>query len=424
MHRGNGYIRLLTMRTPSTTIMTAIILSRNIITVNFLRYLSRYSSITRPMHFHLFLLSITPLTQSMLVVYTRVGSNATVHHAARLQFSLIGPLFTAEKIGSKLCYGHRPVMSILLFKLNKMKKIFLSLLLMPALSGQAQDTLKNFNPLAQTPTTLQYGGTANGYYTGHNSYFDEEWAEKYYISGSNQVVGVISYHTGTAGTFTENCEYKVYNVASTGLPGTSLATKPVAGSTINIGGVPVYTGFSANVNVSDSFFVSFNLGDYAHDDPGTKTIALMHGPAGSRAAADTAKFGRNAIRWHDHDDIIWKDFYYENSTPVRTHFAIFPVVAFTGTSVHEYVSVGSLKMGALFPNPATNAATFEVTSEQPEVLNCKLIDITGKQLQNWQEKIGVGAHQVHVGLSDLTAGNYVLIVETAQAGLSQIINKQ
>lgn len=305
-----------------------------------------------------------------------------------------------------------------------MKNLLLSILLMPALNAQAQDTLKNFNATAHPPTTLQYGGTASGYYSGHNSYFDEEWAEKYYISGANQVVGVISYHGGTAGSYTENCQYKVYNVAATGLPGASLGTKAVAGSTINIAGTPMYTAFNSNVNVSDSFFVSFNVGDYAHESPGTKKIALMHGPAGSRDAADTTRFGRNVIRWHDHDEIIWKDFYYENSTPVLTHFAIFPVVTLTGTSVNSFISVGSLKMGPVFPNPAINASSFEITSKQSETVYCKLIDVTGKLLKNWQERISAGTQQVQVNLSDLSAGSYILIVETAQGGLSQIVNKQ
>jgi hypothetical protein len=306
-----------------------------------------------------------------------------------------------------------------------MKKILLSIFMLAAFLSEAQDTLKNFDPQAQAPAVLQYTGTANGYYTGHNSYFDEEWAEKYYIPGTNQVVGVIAYHTGTAGTYTENCRYKVYNVAATGLPGTSLGEKAVAGSNINISGTPVYTAFNSAINVADSFFVSFDLGDYAHDDPGTKKIALMHGPAGSRAAADTLKFGRNVIRWHNHDHTTmdWKDFYFENSTPVPTHFAIFPVVAFQTANVAQYAGSGKLKMGAAYPNPALGDAHVEMVATRAQAANCKLMDVTGKLLHSRSIALNNGATIIDVPMSALPSGAYILAIEAEGTTLCQLISK-
>lgn len=307
-----------------------------------------------------------------------------------------------------------------------MKKIVLSIFLLQAVAAEAQDTLKNFNPSLQAPVVLQYTGTTTGYYTGHNSYFDEEWAEKYYISGANQVVGVIAWHSGAAGTYTENCEYKVYGVSSSGLPGVSLATKTVAGSSINVAGVASYTAFNSNVNVSDSFFVSFNLDDYAHNNPGTKKIALMHGPAGSRAASDTVKYGRNVVRWHNHDHttLDWKDFYFDNSTPVLTHFAIFPVVAFATTSVSNYATNGTVKMGGIYPNPATGVMHFEWHSSNTGTINCTIMDVTGKSLKRWSTDVASGSQVIDIDTDSFSPGSYILMVDSKEGSLAQFWVKQ
>lgn len=309
-----------------------------------------------------------------------------------------------------------------------MKKHFLFILfLCLSFTISAQDTLRHFNPQAQPPTAIQYNnGIHTGYYTGHNSLFDEEWAEKYYINGSNQVTGVIAYHTGSNGTYSEDCEYKVYSVGTNGLPNTELAKKEVSGSSLNITGVPVYTPFSAPVNVQDSFFMSFNVGDYAHHSPGTKTIALQHGPDGSRDVNDTLRYGRNAIRWHDHNHAnkVWKDFFKENNTKVRTHFAIFPVVTLKNTSVNDFASNGSLKMHAVFPNPAISRVNMKIATGVPAKLECSILDIRGSVVRKWSESMGVPEFTLSADIHDMPAGQYVFVVSDGYGHLAQTFVKQ
>lgn len=309
-----------------------------------------------------------------------------------------------------------------------MKRNFLYILfLCPSHITNAQDTLRNFNPQTQVPTATQYNnGIHTGYITGHNSLFDEEWAEKYYIGGANQVKGVIAYHTGSNGTYTEDCEYKVYSVGTNGLPNTELAVKAIGGSGLNIAGAPVYTAFTSPVNVSDSFFVSFNVGDYAHHSPGTKKIAIQHGPDGSRDGNDTLRYGRNVIRWHDHDHTkkVWKDFYTENSTNLRTHFAIFPVLTLKNTSVNDFAGNGSLKMFALFPNPAINKISLRIGRIRPQQLECIIIDQKGSVVKKWHEKMSANEHTLTAYLENMPAGQYIFIISDGSGNLAQSFVKQ
>lgn len=304
-----------------------------------------------------------------------------------------------------------------------MKKYTLYILmLLAAHAGYAQDTLKHFNPQSQTPTAIQYSGVHSGYYTGHNSLFDEEWAEKYYISGSNQVTGVIAYHTGSNGTYSEDCEYKVYSVGNDGLPDSELGKIAVSGSSLDISGKAIYTALSTPVSVSDSFFVSFNVGDYAHHSPGTKKIALMHGPDGSRDPADTIRYGRNAIRWHDHV-IVWKDFYVDNGTKVKTHYAIFPVLTMENTSVSNFASSGSFKMFAAYPNPAINRINVKVNRATTSYIKCSIMDQKGSVVKQWQEQMHDSEQVLSADITSLPSGQYILIVKDGSGQLAQTFVK-
>ena len=290
--------------------------------------------------------------------------------------------------------------------------------------GQAQDTLRHFDPQNQTPTVMQYSAPRSGYYTGHNSVFDEEWGEKYYISNTNQVTGVIAYHTGTNGSYNANCEYKVYSVGSNGLPGSELGKKAVSGASLDISGKAVFTAFASPINVKDSFIITFNLGDYAHHSPGTKKIALMHGPDGSRSNSDTTVFGRNVIRWHNHTP-TWKGFYKENNTKIRTHFAIFPVLSMKNTSVNDFASNGVLKMYSLYPNPAVNKLQMKVKSTRAIPVRCSIIDMRGSVVKSWEKELTTSTNTIDVDVAGLPTGQYVLLIGSNGSGqLAQTFMKQ
>ena len=128
----------------------------------------------------------------------------------------------------------------------------------------AQDTLQHFNFNTTIPIVESYPSN-QGFFSGHNSYGDEEFAEKYEFIGSTNVLGVIAIHQGSAGTSSMNSSYKIYDVGANGLPNTELASKTVANNSIPVDGTHKIVMFNSPVPISNDFFVSFNLGDYIHN---------------------------------------------------------------------------------------------------------------------------------------------------------------
>ena len=89
-----------------------------------------------------------------------------------------------------------------------MKKIKNTLILsILSVSIFAQDTIQHFSLDIVTPITESYPSN-QGYYTGHNSYGDEEFAEKYDFNGTTNILGVIAIHQGTNGTSSMNASIK------------------------------------------------------------------------------------------------------------------------------------------------------------------------------------------------------------------------
>ena len=65
-----------------------------------------------------------------------------------------------------------------------------------------------------------------------------------------------------------NASYKIYEVGENGLPSTELASKSVAYNSIPLDGSPNTVIFTSPVSISSDFFISFDLGDYIHNNLG------------------------------------------------------------------------------------------------------------------------------------------------------------
>lgn len=154
------------------------------------------------------------------------------------------------------------------FKSNE--KITLTTVLSLSVFGLfAQETLQNFNPDEITPVIESYPNNY-GYYTGHNNYGDEEFAEKYQIDGTGTIHGIIAIHDGQEGTGSLSASYRIYSVANNGLPNTPIANKNIPYSDIPVDGSLFTVNFNNPIEVSDEFFTSFRLGDYSHGGLGTQ----------------------------------------------------------------------------------------------------------------------------------------------------------
>jgi len=290
------------------------------------------------------------------------------------------------------------------------------------MNAQQTHTLQHIAPEAATEMPDYWGSEpgAWGYTIGHNYYGDEAYGEKYAISGSGSVVGVIAYLGGTSNS-NVNASYKVHAVATTGLPGAALATKSFAmGSAPTDGTTPHMQTFNSTVAVQDQFFVVLDLGDYSHDPLQGDTLCLMSGPHGSRPESDNV-FGRNVIRWHGHGTPNWKDFYTQNFTPISTYFAIYPVMQGAAVGVGEH-ELGDASL-SVFPMPFLDELNIRLEATSTEPLRIHLFDASGRLLQSQQYSMAGGEQLLRLDTQALANGTYVVAFEQGASRYARTIVK-
>lgn len=304
---------------------------------------------------------------------------------------------------------------------------FLLAISFDCLAQSKKDTLRNL-PQGVPLTAYEYETNGWGYYTGHSNLLREEFAEKYHVEGPISLLGVISHHTGI-NTNNNIAEFNVYAVGANKLPGTILGTKEVAYKDIELSGEAMSTFFDAPIAVKDSFFVSFNLGDYAHGGYAGDTIALLSGEDGTRTAEDLAFFGRNAIRYHNHSSRLWRDFYTQNFTPVATHFAIFPIVEFNPDPVtgikDALVGQGNLTLFPPFPNPTTEKAFIKYALSKRSNITIELLSLNGEKVSAFNLGfLAPGEHIHKIDTDNIPSGMYILTVQsgTTKLALRLVVN--
>ena len=301
-----------------------------------------------------------------------------------------------------------------------MKTIFSlinALLFLSKLSLFAQDTLTNL-PKTATRTINKYS-SGWGYYTGHNGNYIEEFAEKYYISGSRTLLGVISEHTGVVANNNNESQFKVYSVGNNKLPGNLIVSKTLIYGDINLSGNSMITIFNAPALVSDSFFVSFNLTDYAHGGFDGDTIGLLYGEDGSRPNTDLPRFGRNAVRHHSHGSPIWKDFYSQNFTPIKTHYALFPILAPATIGINE-LETDEFKIASVYPNPFVESINLKIVTIDVNDLTVIIYNDFGQVVKtvNTENIEFTNNEEIKIDCKELGPGRYIVFIKGKNTGLA------
>jgi len=303
-----------------------------------------------------------------------------------------------------------------------MKKNILTLLLVASSATLfSQEIIQHFDPEIEIPVADTYPD-GEGFFTGHNDYGDEEFAEKYEIEGAGQVHGIVAIHTGTEGTSTLNVSYRVYNVNTNGLPNTPIANTNIPYNDVPVNDEPFTVMFNNPVQVTDEFFVSLRLGDYVHGNLGTKRIALTHAPDGTRPSSDFDVFGRNAIRWHSHGAAVWKDYRTENFSDYQpaVYFSLFPLIELDQMSVIDFSSQASI--GAVYPNPAVSKGFYiPINSLSGGSAKFQLFDITGKLIAERNEKLDVGQNRYWFSTNDIKSGSYIIHIAIPEGKIAQKI---
>lgn len=297
--------------------------------------------------------------------------------------------------------------------------ILSAVLFSATLFSQETTTLQHFNSQEITPVADSYANNT-GYHSGHNNYGDEEFAEKYEINGNGKIHGVMAIHAGQAGTSTMNASYKVYSVGTNGLPSSTLGVKSIANNDIPIDGSLFTVNFHSPVNVANQFFVSFNLGDYTHTSPGTKKIALTHAPNGTRPSSDSV-FGRNAIRWHSHGAVTWKDYRTQNAFPNNyqpsVYFSLFPIIELEQMSVLNF---DQSSIGAVYPNPSSSGIfNIPLKSSSGGEAVFQLYDLSGKLLAENKVKLSSVTKDYQFKTNQISAGTYLLLITIPDGKITQ-----
>jgi len=296
------------------------------------------------------------------------------------------------------------------------------------LHASAQENVMQHIPPEQATAMHNYWGQTQqgvplwGYYLGHNTFGDEAFGERYELTGSNAVTGVIAYLGGTS-VSNVTATYHVHNVGTNPpqMPGPSIASKSFPlGSAPTDGQTPHMIMFDAPVNVDGPFFITLDLGDYSHDPLVGDTICLMSGEHGSRPASDDT-FGRNVIRWHSHSATpAWKDFFTQNFTPVSTYFAIYPIMS-AAVGIME-VEQGALVMD-LYPVPLVDELNIALDLKEDLPYRVLLFGMDGRLLHAEQFATGTGRNVIQLNVSDLAAGTYVVAIEQGRNRMARTVIK-
>jgi len=282
----------------------------------------------------------------------------------------------------------------------------------------AQDILRNHS--ADVPL-VAYAYTSPGswgYYLGHNSNYRQQFAEKYTVSGSARVLGVISHLTGVYANPGNMVSFNIFEVGTNRFPAGKLAAKEVAYRDLDLSGKTMTTWFDSPVNVSDSFFVALDLFDYAHGGYDGDTIGLLCSPDGSRTSNAISDKGRNVLQFHSHSSVAWRDYATQNFTPAdkdMVHFALYPVVEFTGITSLDKAAVtsGSLSLGAPYPNPASGYIVLPLHMKESAAVTIGITDVQGCLFQQISAgTLSAGDNEIAVDLSAFSRGTYVYIIRT------------
>lgn len=284
--------------------------------------------------------------------------------------------------------------------------------------SQDMDTLRHLSS-EDSLTVFKYEGSNQwGYLTGHNHLGRQEYAEKYFVEGSAKVTGIISHHKGVVQNKKNVGAFIIYSVDEKGMPGDILNRKQWYFGDLDLSGGAQVTELSTSVEVVDSFFVSFDLTDYSHGGFDGDTIALMTGLEDSRDESDLAIWGRNVTRFHNHSTPDFRDFYYQNGTPIATHFAIYPIVEFdimtsAQESNYDFIGNGHLKLYPPYPNPARELFNLKYSQVKSSRVSMRLYDINGRMLLS--KDFGMrpaGDYMESIDIDNFTAGTYIYTVST------------
>ncbi|MFN0200041.1 MAG: T9SS type A sorting domain-containing protein, partial [Bacteroidia bacterium] len=286
-----------------------------------------------------------------------------------------------------------------------------------------------------------------GQTSGHNSYGDLGWAERYDISTADSSVTILGVIVAVGGSVqasptasTGKLNVRVYDEgAKEGIPGASSASTvsgypntmldevqlPYAGLTINSFNAAV---FNTPIQIADTFFAAAVLDAYAPTST-MDSLFIFLGIDGTRPSSDvfssltptdTTVNVRNAALWNDNK---WYDEATMNST-LLTHYAIFPIVIvkYNAIGINDGISKDALTFKGNYPNPASINTNIRISLKKAADVKVNVYDVTGKViLTHTYSNVATGATELPLNVSALANGSYIYTVESNGATIGSIL---
>lgn len=314
-----------------------------------------------------------------------------------------------------------------------MKKLTTLLLVSGAWTLHAQnlDTLKNHTDGLSLEAGRYTAGGDWGFFAGHNSKEQQQFGEKYLVEDHVHVVGVVAYLTTSTGTVTDphfEIDFRLWEVdSSTGAPAGDAGIEDghLHLEDANLGGATTVL-FHEEAHVEEAFFVTMDLGDYAHDGLAGDTVGLYYAPDGSRSASDIAEVPyRNVFQPHSHGAPEWRDFYTQFTTPeqLATHLALYPIVEMEASGIGQVVKNG-LQVSSPYPNPSHSEITFPFQLEKQADVAFHILDINGRMVKEVTAgPLPAGEHKKQIDIRTLPAGTYILSVVSSEGAVGVKFNK-
>ncbi len=280
----------------------------------------------------------------------------------------------------------------------------------------------NYLDLDQDPTTPEQPGTpafAQGYRVDGGSYHIVEllflvgYKEKNSLHGTPLIASIQLLDDSSRYTINTAQGPQTYSV---GAPGTHLTSVGVPWDSIKVSSMTQYSFTSAvlpaPVEVSSNYAVVVDLFDFYNNGD-------MIGFMGSSNGGSTLLFGEEFTLWQYPDPLLWIQVTHLY-TGLRRAVAIFPVIDDGTAGIEGDVYQGGMKLGYIYPNPASNTASVVYASQTRQDLELVILDQKGAIVKH-KEMPGTppGEHAFDFNVSRYGSGSYYLIISNGKERITR-----
>ena len=286
----------------------------------------------------------------------------------------------------------------------------------------------------------------SGYYFGINRTLNRGYAEQFHFAykpdTALRILGVRSIWSGRVqANSTKQVTITVWKkggqttygtkVYHSGLPTTIIKSMNVNANNLGTNAAAGLDSFKSfwfptrftMAAIDSYFYVGYTMPAYTYGALANDTFGLRSSRANyaygtgsylrGSAPEDTILYNQNVYLSNAG---TWGDIYTDLGR--NRNLSIVPIVQLQGskfTGVEGGLTQKGLTFMGAFPNPATNVSTVRVSLKNATDVTLELSDVNGRSLSSKKlAKLAAGQHDLQVSVSELPAGNYVIMIQTGE----------